>query len=270
MGRTIEKIAELASAAFLATAITFLSHPITIYYLSKQEDEDIKEYVETSIDTIISDQEEELGIKYRGKPEFGYQLPEAEELITQVDKFLGKTLGLYYSNEKVIYLRSGILTLPDTNIEDVLATIFTWGRTSAALPVISHELAHYYTDRRGEELTGLEGWQRAMMVKMYDPEQQDALDVVEEGIATYIQNRVHPHEDWERSDLTDKYAEGFDFVKPIIDRFGSRGIDYLIVNIPSPREIASPEIYQRRAITKLEHGWIARPQSNHLYSPSQL
>ncbi len=243
------RIVDALSNAVLVTAASCLSSAVVLYSLSKRADEDVQEYVEESIDTIIDDQEEVLGIKYQGKPQLYYRLP--EELIDPLDRFGGMIAGKYYPEEQAIYLRSGIFTTPHGGIEDVLATFFTLGATVDALPVISHELAHYYTNQRGGELTDGGDWWIKEVNAARNPEQQHALFVVIEGIATYVQNRVHSHEDFERSNIPRNYREAFDFVKPIIDRFGSRGIDHLILNTPSPEEIESPGIYHARAFATL-------------------
>ncbi len=246
-----KKIIRRALVVYSVTLLSWISSPFVFNNLSKREDEDVREYVQENIEEIISAQEAEMGIKYNGRPNFRYRLPES--MMYSLDGFSGGVLGWYSQDEDTVYLRSGVLTTPNGGINDFLAELFTWGRTSETKPVLDHELVHYYTDKRGRELTGEDWIPPAEILQLWatDEDGQAFLTVVE-GIAVYIEQRINCRQDSSlQSNLSERYQNGFFFVKPIIDPFGSRGIDYLIVNTPLARDIASPNAYYTKAFSKL-------------------
>lgn len=241
----------LASGLITLSAVAGLSlvtSPFTFHYLSKREDSDVREYVEEHLEEIINAQEQELGIEYTERPVLRYRLPDDE--INLLDTFAGKaSLGIYNPDEEVIYLRSGVLATPGFNISDFFAQCFTIGRVTDTLPIISHELVHFYTDKRWEELTGMD-WGSARDEIKKNPSLIKGFGVVVEGIATYVQKRVHPNEDFQN---VPAYEAARDFVAPLIDRFGGRGIDYLLLHIPTEQELNSPRGYYKKAGIMLDY-----------------
>src|SRR3989344_594173 len=240
-------IAGIFTAAGIAL-FSYITSPVTFYLYSKTESRSVREYVEKHVDDLIEEQEDSLGIRYPGRPTFHYQLP--EDTISILDGFGSCSFGRYNQDEDTIYLRSGVLRTPERSIDELLIHILTWGKTAEARVIVSHELSHYYTDKRGQELMGRD-WipsDRELNDLLRNKVEVMAFVTVVEGIAVYVQKRIYPDLDFEYGGR--KYEQGFQFVKPIINQFGSRGIDYLIVNTPTAEELQSPEAYWKKAEIK--------------------
>ncbi|MBI4152874.1 hypothetical protein HY495_04135 [Candidatus Woesearchaeota archaeon] len=237
-------IAGIFTAAGIALC-SYITSPVTFYLYSKTESRTVREYVEKHVDDLIEEQEDGLGIQYPGRPTFHYRLPEQNMSI--LDGFGEGQVGWYNQDEDAIYLRSGIMRTPEGGIDELLVHISTWGKTVEAKTVLSHELVHYYTDKRGQELLGKD-WvpsDEELNNHLRNKAEVMAFLAICEGIAVYVQRKVHPDSNF--SEKGRKYEVGFDFVKPIINQFGSKGIDYLIVNTPTAEELQSPETYWKRA-----------------------
>ena len=105
---------------------------------------------------------------------------------------------------------------------------------------LAHELGHYYVDQLHEAITG----------KDYIPESR-IKRMLGEGIAVYFETIIIPRKIecdklsyWLKS--KDIYTAGYCLVKPILDEFKGIGVEALIRNPITPKELDKPEEYQRR------------------------
>ncbi len=125
--------------------------------------------------------------------------------------------------------------------------------------VVSHELGHLYVDALNETI-GFGNWPNFSNKNFA---QQQAIQLVSEGIGEYFERSTHPREDnfkdadWpkkvdEFSILRVRYVGGFHLVKPIIDSHKKAGIEYLITNPPQEKDLLDLPAYQRRALEQLE------------------
>ena len=211
---------------------------------SERKEQEVKRYVEKNLDRLIQEQEEELGIQYPEQhPVIHYHLPADKKW----------ALGLYNPKTNEIFLQDDHYELPDWDVETVYDTI-------------NHELAHYYLDTLSEKKinTDWPEYDNLTVIEMV------GIKLISEGTATYIERRMNSKEDtftdekwpktlggffssWElipKDDIV--YNGGFHLVKPIIDRYGERGIEYLIFNPPKASEMYSLLIYQQRILQELE------------------
>ena len=122
---------------------------------------------------------------------------------------------------------------------------------------MGHELGHFYADKLNEGL-GAGNWK----LNLGNPFTKIIRDrfgykVIGEGIAEYFrikgakqEHKTEEHK-WPRYkieylDDDIPYRIGYQLVKPIIDKHGRRGIEYLISNPPSNEELLHLQTYQRR------------------------
>ena len=233
--RLIRKIA--IGALYGATLVHAIS--------SEKKEGEVRRYVETNLTTLIREQEKKLGIHYPEQlPIIYYHLPEDKKL----------TLGLYDPETNKIFLQNEQYKF-DWDAEDVYNTL-------------NHELGHYYLDRLSEKLTNNDWPEYTNMTAL----EKMSVKIVSEGIATYFERKMNGNEDtftdekWPRAlggffsswDLTPKneivYDGGYHLVKPIIDQYGEKGIQYLMFNPPKLSEMYSLPLYQQRIIEELsEH-----------------
>ena len=239
-------------SAFTAT-IYFPASVATTLCLYRQKDSDIEMYVQENLEQIIEKQEEKLGITYP------LERPKIEYIFPGKKIHLG-VMGLYDDGEDTIYLPSGLLTRPEWNFDDFVATIATFNNTADAKRTLDHELAHFYFDKikeisLGEDYYIFQPWG-------FSPEEHIADRLINEGIAKYVEN-VMNGEDKEPFDLQKWpsetkqfsndviYRGGYALVKPIINQYGKKGIHFLLFNPPMPKELFAPKEYQERVFANL-------------------
>jgi len=232
----------------IAAAAYFPMANATVIHLYYHKDPEIKEYVEQNLEHIIEQQEEKIGITYpEERPKVEYTFP--EEYI-----FLGAS-GVYNDKENTIYLPSGLLTKPEWDFGDFMATIFTFNSTADAKRVLDHELAHFYCDRMKEQALGQN--YHIFEVNYFIPEERIANQLINEGIAKYVENKMNgedkeifPFEEWptEINGFSNRviYDGGYALVRPFIDKHGEKGIQFILFNPPTPTELFTPEQYQKR------------------------
>ncbi len=261
----------LCAALPLATATLFLKTRDCCAYLSNHKDEDVEEFVIENIEQLIRDQEEQVGFSLFPPPQkIEFMLP--ENLRDEVVKSGWITYGLYDFQENVLYLNSGMLTLPSFDLSDIAAWVGTMGIAKNVKDTLYHELGHYYCDRLYE--TMLEDI--AAKDDLNDPFRLDkmvSLNIIHEGIGEYFERVMTKEEDsfedrdWpmkgeEFVDLEAlifdqkilvperlKYDGGYHLVKPIIDQYKKEGILYLLHHIPD-NLLELPE-YQQKALEEL-------------------
>jgi hypothetical protein len=209
--------------------------------------------VESHLERVIEHQEKKLGIKHFGMPKVSFrQLPWLEHFL------LYQTAGQYNPNEDEILLSLGVTITPEKNLPNILATALSFGSVPAVEDALYHELGHFYTDKLHESL-GRGNWP-----DYTDKQKADdyvGLRLISEGIAEYFRKTMNDEQDnfddsdWpeELEDLgaTEIYKGGFHLVKPIIDKYGKRGIEYLTDNPPNTKDLANLPAYQHRILRSL-------------------
>ena len=145
-------------------------------------------------------QEEVLGIKYDKKPKLKLEYNPDYPVITT---FL-YNMGQYVPSKETVYLPP--LTIPNLILGDVENTI-------------DHELGHHYFNILSERLGG-------------DFPPTIGRRFINEGVAEYIKIKIN-----DSNDNLPCYVRNFEFVKPIIDQYGEKGIEVLIERPPSDESL---------------------------------
>ncbi|MBI4147070.1 hypothetical protein HY494_00265 [Candidatus Woesearchaeota archaeon] len=251
--KKIRFILKAARWSAFTAAVYFPASLVSTLYLYRQKDLDIEMYVQENLEQIIEKQEEKLGITYPAeRPKIKYFFPE--------QKIHLGVMGLYDDGEDAIYLPSGLLTRPEWNWGDFVATIATFNNTADAKKILDHELAHFYFDKIKEISLGRD--YHIFRPWGFSPEESIADRLINEGIAAYIENVMNGEEerpfnlqDWpsETKQFSNEviYRGGYTLVKPIIDKYGEKGIHFLLFNPPIPAELFTPKEYQEKAFEKL-------------------
>ena len=242
----------------VATTAYFPVSLITTFHLYHHKDHDIEVYVQENLEQIIQKQEEKIGINYPAeRPKIEYVFPEKD-----IDFGV---MGIYNETRDTLYLPSGLLTKPEWDFNDFIATVATFNGTYEVKKVIDHELAHFYCDKIQEQSLGNSS--HLFQRNLFLPEERIANLLVNEGIAKYIEDKMNsndqkifPFEEWpstlEQFSNKEIYLGGYTIVKPIIDKYGKKGIKFLLFNHPTPKETFRPSEYQQRIldeIARLEH-----------------
>src|SRR3989344_3114217 len=239
-------------SAFTA-AVYFPTSEVVTIQLYYHKDPAIQAYVEQNLEQIIEKQEKKIGITYpTERPKIEYLLPE--------EKIYPGILGLYNDREDTLYLPSGILTKPRWNFGDLMTVMFTANRTVEARRVLDHELAHFYCDKLKEHTLGKDYFLRGQM--LFSEEELMADKLINEGIAEYVENTMNGEErkpfDFQKWPLvTEQFANdtiyrgGYALVKTIIDQYGEKGIQFLLFNLPTEKELFTPKKYQERVLNDI-------------------
>jgi len=234
-------------------AMYFPSSIATTLHLYRHKDPDIEAYVQENLEQIIEQQEEKIGISYPAeRPKIEYLFPEEE--------IYSGFVGLYDNKEDTIYLPSGLLTTPEWDFGDFMATIFTFNSTADVKRVLDHELTHFYCDGIKEQVLGQN--YHIFEVNYFIPEERIANQLINEGIAKYVENKMNgedndpfPFEEWptEIKGFSNRviYEGGYALVRPIIDKHGEKGIQFLLFNHLTPKELYTPEEYQEKILTDI-------------------
>ncbi len=234
-----------AGLAFLASTLLVTSSPT--------EPRNFQEYVEANLEQILKRQERKVSIAFpQRRPLIIYHLPENSD---------ENDLGKYKLDENTIYLRGDMLDTIDWNFSQARATL-------------DHELAHWYCDTLSESL-GKGDWPDYNHSDTL--EQSLALRLLSEGIAEYVERTMNGGEDsfdeeeWPKSVLgfimpmlppnsagpdyilnsRVIYDGGYHLVKPIIDKYGPQGIEYLMFDPPTDEELFDLPSYQKRILQEL-------------------
>ena len=211
----------------------------------------VQSYVAANLDNIMKAQEKEMGIKYSAVPEVFYLVP---SLFTEKSEIPSsqRALGFYYNNS--IFLYPNRLTTPENNLTTILGKVFFPFRDDVKHS-LDHELGHYHQDKH-------------YPIKKWDSE--PGLKLITEGIAEYFKRRMNKFgdnfkdSDWPKKIETFKdaidspktrhlifYNGGYHLVKPIIDKFGLKGMEHLTANIPTDSDLINLPGYQQRALKKI-------------------
>jgi len=268
--RTIIGLCVATSLTIVGAGVAFINAANCIDYLSNKKDEDVEEFVTQNIEQLIHAQEQKVGFTLFPPPPMEFMLPPSSRL--KKTESNGITYGLYDLQEHVLYLNSGMLTLPSFDLSDIAARIGTAGNTKNVKSTLYHELGHYYCDRLYEHLLA----DFAAEDKLNDPFRLDkliGLKIIQEGIGRYFENIMMGEEDsfqdreWPATvgDFFDPvalimdqnlivpehlmYDGGYHLVKPVIDRYKKEGLLYLLHHIPG-NVLELPQ-YQQKALEDL-------------------
>ncbi len=238
----------------VTTAAYFFTVDIVTTGLYYRKDPDIQAYVEKNLEHIIKKQEEKIGITYPAeRPRIEYAFP--EEYI-----FPG-IFGFYNDKEDTLYLPSGLLTNPKLDFSDYLTIIATFNHTANIKRVLDHELVHFYCDKLKEQV-----WKKYNLFPksrlLFSNEEIIADKLINEGIAEYVENTMNGEEEkpfsfekWplETAQFSNRgiYRGGYAIVKPIIDKYNKKGIQFLLFNPPTSKEIFTPKEYQERILVDI-------------------
>ncbi|MBW2991136.1 sterile alpha motif-like domain-containing protein [Candidatus Woesearchaeota archaeon] len=191
-------------------------------------------YVTKNLGSIISSQEKSLGVQHFGLPNIEFK-------------------GCGFRGEREFYN-------PDTDTLTLYlprAYVHFSPRTTEDL--IRHGLGHIYADKLSEGLEN-ESW---------PPKVEKNIDyvrygLVAEGIAEYFKRKSHNEEDTFKDSQWPKTVEEFEkisdsiyyngsyhLVKPIIDKHGQEGIEYLINNPPEIQDLKDLPRYQKIVLENL-------------------
>ncbi len=199
----------------------------------------------------------------------------AREVIPQIMQEQENKLGIHYEAKprvvsgEMMFLRSGeynrLLNQVILNKNDFGTDYYI---EESLLEMLHHELLHCYIDQLLER-------SKIEWLASDPPKTEDYCKLlVSEGIAEYAR-RVHksemdfkfPENPWPKTEeewsevLNPKkpvdflyrhaviYRGGYILVKPIIDKYGSKGIDYLILN--PPEDVFDLKNYQQEVIERL-------------------
>lgn len=248
-------------AGFCATSVVVVS---SAFFVQKKVSDSIEPYVRSHLEEIMKDQEVVLGIKHMGVPEISFE----DAPCTKGRSFLAslEISGEYVPKEDKIYLPLVFKITPEKKLINTLASWMTFGSISNVKEVLDHELGHFYVDKLSEALgrgncpdySGIDVKTRSGMNDYM--EKSLGIKVVSEGIARYfdikMNDREVSHVSWPREleDFSRSWSifdVGYKLVKPIIDKHGREGIEYLITNFPSSKEIFKLDNYQNRALEYL-------------------
>ncbi len=238
--------------------------PVTRYLLCQYKDDQIQEYVEQNLESIIKNQEEKLGIHFPKRPRIEYLLPPQWRL-----NGADGILGLYKPEENTIYLNSGLLTHLVPDFGDIVALFFSNGRMDDAISTVNHELGHFYCDSL-TEAAGFGDW--PLFEKGMDSGEIMGMRLVAEGIAEYIKKKAmgETEDNFKDSEWPQDpdyfygnglgniyliYGGGYHLVKPVIDQYGKQGMLYLMIFHPLEKDLTNLPEYQKKILEqiKVEH-----------------
>lgn len=217
----------LAGASFLS-GILFNSH----YKANKTE-----EYLENNLVCIVRNQENVLGIDHFGFPKVKY---------LHLEKML---FGEYIPDESTIIIDKFKLSPPSSKGE-------------SAHYVLNHELGHFYVHKLSEIL----GTDELFRIESggYNNPNNLGKKLISEGIAEYFARSISPKKSYFKDFLYPKtypklknsfpllaYFGGFHLVKPIIDKYGKKGIEHLIQNPPVGEEMLALPKYREKVMDEL-------------------
>lgn len=215
----------------------------------------IQPYVENHLTEIIHEQEEKLGIQHYGVPKIEY---ETKHLPKGLEGNL--VFGSYSPSNNTIYLPFDLAVTPETNLQNILFTILNFFGTHDVRRTLNHELGHFYLDQLSEVL-------EVKDFLTYTEDKDDNLrkKLISEGVAGYFERKMSgssfldcrfEDSDWPRRlehFWTHRviFEGGLSLVTPIIDKFGRRGIEYLILNPPSLKDLGDMPGYLNRVMQTL-------------------
>ncbi len=218
--------------------------------------ESTKEFIQKNLDSLMLNQEKILGIKHFSKPNLKFELSKDDSVdVLRLNEFMYAGEYLDYNDTIGLSLGHSFLPFPlgitsDNNFKNLTGIISSLGFNFDVENTLYHELGHFYYDKLNESLGN--GRYVHTNGKYYGTR------LMQEGIAGYFENKINDEEDlFEDSDWPkdikdfgdyEFYSGGYHLVKPIIEKFNKKGIEYLILNVPSDEELKDVPKYQKRVI----------------------
>ena len=186
-----------------------------------------KHYVEKRLEEVMKTQEETLGIEHVGMPNISYKCSPG---------FFGEYIP---ERDELCLLVSSAVT-PEKNLLNALAGLLGLKKVHAIKKTLDHELGHFYMDKLNES-RDKGNWPS----QEYFSESDDnwvGTRLIAEGVAVYFERSLNPWEDpfedinkmTQREALrwANVYEIGFRTVKPIIENYGKKAIEYMMDNPP--------------------------------------
>lgn len=196
----------------------------------------------TLLQRCIVEQNKELGIRHFGAPNLAFEDVRYIRLSGRYDDVKDQI-----SIDAIIYLNDDLI-LGHPNAKEIL----------------DHELGHFYTDKLSESL-GRGSWPNTVWTEPTITTNTACIKLIAEGIAEYFERHINnmPDNFSDANYPSDTaqfwtgwviYSGGNHLVKPIIDKYGKDGIEYLITHPPTPDDISNKKLpeYRSRVLEALE------------------
>ena len=211
--------------------------------VQNEVNKNVREYVKNNLVTIMKEQEEKLGIKHFGIPRIEYK----KDIVT----------ASYDRLTDIICLPTKFTVTQENSLTNKLSNALTFNSSNEIKKDLDHELGHYYVDKLNQSL-GLGDWPNYYSIT---DEQMLSNRTIGEGIAQYFMIKMNNLPDtftviWPKT--IDSYTEsfcyggGYKLVKPILDKYGKKGIECLIKNPINKEELTNLNKYQNRILRILE------------------
>lgn len=226
---------------------TVITAEVSAYLIFHEVHRDnIRREATSKLEEIMNQQEKRFGISYDHKPKLEFKVPNE----------LSEIFAYYTKEDDTIHLNSESLSYDGDSIIDSYVNLLELNVMNYR-PVLEHELGHFYYDQYLEK--------QGITEKDILDLGSDVIGIklISEGIAGYFE-RAHSKEKWE-DDFTDDewpkdinnfevrtnrviYSGGYHLVKPIIDKYGLEGMNYLILNPPKRKDLNNLPSYQENIL----------------------
>ncbi len=204
----------------------------------------VESMIEATLPKAIKDLETELGVTFAEFPAIDLSQKLEEDMTGEYNP-ARNTVNINY---ELIFLPKGVL--------NKFLNFANYGQAADLYPILRHELGHFYVDKVQESLKlphvpSLEQLERLKdlaqgdnFTLFDDPKFQAVVGnkIMNEGIAEYFEHgplseREIDQLHWPRytdvfMKIDEVYYWGHQMVSPIIEQFGARGIEYLVMHPP--------------------------------------
>jgi hypothetical protein len=220
---------------------------------SKQDKANLEQFVQVETPSVVKELENEFCLKFDGLPKFDV-----------IYEFNLKG-GSYDNRTNTITINSKNTNYPGEHYINRFFQSLSGVQTGDFNEIMRHELGHYFHNRCKKKFSI-----PTSIADFPEKTKSDHFidDVISEGIATYFQKGKNVtitfnDNDWPE-DITKYfnnrkictsilYSGGISIVKPIIDRFGEKGIDYLTKYPPRFKSLRELPGYRDKVIKELSN-----------------
>ena len=238
------------------------------------ENKTLQRYVDRNLPAIINSEVKGVNIGFGGLP-----IPNVAYVVRDLPIYHGEPsniLGAYIPDSETMILFSDSIISPEHNLENLITGLLRRGEMGDATFTIKHEVGHHIANFIAQKF-GVGIWPRIESYShdrsWYAPNVEDvnfSNRLVSEGIGTYFErkgkNEKLDFNNWEWQEILRKgnrsieeqtrahhifYEGGYALVKPIIDKFESIGILYLIRNTQTIEDLRDAKKYQDEALKNL-------------------
>ena len=212
---------------------------------SESEHKFDREWINAHLPKIMKEQEARFGIRYSGIPVIKFETPAWESS--------GMVYGgSYDSPTNTMYFPSGFSCYLDD---------MGFNACPADETTVAHELGHFYTDTLSERL-GKGDWPDWEPGNIVSP-REVGISLISEGIAEYFKREWNSGGDLFKDSMWPteccdkfgsyivKYQGGYHLVKPIVDKYGTRGIEWLMFHPPQEADLLHLPEYRQRVLEVL-------------------